>query len=55
MQPQYNTQYIPGGPTGLSQGLGALAGGLGQRFGQEGLDLGQSDLGKLLGKLLGGR
>ncbi len=59
MQPQFNTQYTPGGPTGLSQGLGALAGGigkgLGQSFGEGGMDFSQSDLGKLLGSLFGGR
>ncbi len=54
MQPQFNTQYTPGGPTGLSQGLSGIAGGIGQGLGQGLGGLGQGNLSDLLSRLLGG-
>lgn len=53
MQPQFHTQFTPGGPSGLAQGLSGLAGGLGQSLGQS-FGGGQGDLSGLLSKLLGG-
>lgn len=52
MQPQFHTQYTPGGPTGLATGLGQIAQGLGQGLGQ---GFGGGLSGMLSGLVGGGR